>query len=61
MAHLYHVTFLAPDFERRVREQNIYVQADSDFEAREVFYSAMPEGQITSVHMAGDWGPARLN
>lgn len=60
MSHLYHVTFLAPDCERRVREQQIYVQADSDFEAREVFYTAMPEGQITGCHMAGDWGPDTL-
>ncbi len=56
MVYLYHVSYLASDSHKRVREQNIYVQADSDMEAREVFREAMPHGQITAVHMAGDWG-----
>lgn len=61
MANIYHVTFMAPDCERRIREQQIYVQAESDIEAREVFYMAMPEGRITGCYMAGDWGPETLN
>lgn len=61
MAHLYHLTFVGPDCEKRFREQQIYVPAESDFEAREVFYTVMPEGLIIGCHMAGDWVPQTLN
>ena len=61
MQHLYHVAFLAPDCTHRVREQHIYVEAGSDFEARERFYTVIPEGQITAVHLAGDWGPETVH